>query len=479
MTRTDESTPLLSDERVEDIEARQKLTAVTPLPKLQLGKPIAYAQIFPYINEYMDYLHVTNDPKRIGFYSGLVESAFALFQLVAIYNMAKLSDNIGRRPVLFCGVFAVGITTILFGLSTSFPMMMVIRALTGLCSGNSAVSLTVVGELSDDSNIGLAMSIYAISWPLGAIIGPLLGGGLANPAAKYQWLDLSFLREYPYFLPGAVSGVMTLTAVAVGYFFLEETLPKIVHSRQSTEATACSETNTVASDESQEPLGIRELLSIPIFFNLAGSGFALSFLTTAFEVLFALYSYTDIENGGLGFPPAKIGYALAVSGILLVLLQVIFMPWILRTFDKAKMYNLTMWLFLCLYPLLSVLNLIARSGYNAVTGEMDPAANAVLWAVIVLILIILRIANLGYSFSMILIKELCPNPASLGVSNGLITFVMSMARAFGPAISSSMFAVSVEHNLLGGFAWVIPMFLISMAGVYQSTRVCNMSTQKK
>lgn len=47
---------------------------------------------------------------------------------------------------------------------------------------------------------------------------------------------------------------------------------------------------------------MRELLSIPIISNLAGSGFALSFLTTGFEVLFALYSYTAIENGGLGFP---------------------------------------------------------------------------------------------------------------------------------------------------------------------------------
>lgn len=80
-------------------------------------------------------------------------------------------DQIGRRPVLFVGVAAVGITTILFGLSTSFPMMIAIRALAGLCSGNSAVSLSVVGELTDDTNVGLAMSIYGISWPIGAIIG--------------------------------------------------------------------------------------------------------------------------------------------------------------------------------------------------------------------------------------------------------------------------------------------------------------------
>ena len=96
--------------------------------------------------------------------------------------------------------------------------------------------------------------------------------------------------------------------------------------------------------------------------------------------------------------PAKIGYALSVSGILLVFLQVLFMPWLLRTFDKAKMYNLTMWLFLPLYPLLATLNPIARSGYNAATGELSPSTSALLWAVMVLMLITMRFSNLGYGY---------------------------------------------------------------------------------
>lgn len=90
------------------------------------------------------------------------------------------------------------------------------------------------------------------------------------------------------------------------------------------------------------------------------------------------------------------------------------MPWLLRTFDKAKMYNLTMWLFLFLYPLLSVLNVIARSGVDETTGEIDASTNAVLWVGIVLILIILRFANLGYGYDIcaLLVKLLltfgCP-----------------------------------------------------------------------
>lgn len=80
-------------------------------------------------------------------------------------------DKIGRRPVLLCGVAGVALTTILFGLSTSFPMMLVIRAIAGLCSGNSAVAASIVGEITDTSNVGLAMAVFGISWPFGAILG--------------------------------------------------------------------------------------------------------------------------------------------------------------------------------------------------------------------------------------------------------------------------------------------------------------------
>ena len=76
--------------------------------------------------------------------------------------------------MLLCGVTGVALTTILFGLSTSFPMMLVVRAIAGLCSGNSAVSQSIVGEITDSSNVGLATAVYGLSWPIGAVLGCVL-----------------------------------------------------------------------------------------------------------------------------------------------------------------------------------------------------------------------------------------------------------------------------------------------------------------
>jgi hypothetical protein len=79
-----ESRPLLAGERESGLEAHHepvpRSNNHTPLPKIQFGAlcflrtldPMAFTQIFPYINEFMTDLHVTRDLSQIGFYSGLV-----------------------------------------------------------------------------------------------------------------------------------------------------------------------------------------------------------------------------------------------------------------------------------------------------------------------------------------------------------------------------------------------------------------------
>jgi hypothetical protein len=80
-TSLHESCPLLRDPAA--VESLQSGSAVpTPVPKIQLASacfvrlldPIAFTQVFPYINEFMSSLHVTDDPSKIGFYSGVVVS---------------------------------------------------------------------------------------------------------------------------------------------------------------------------------------------------------------------------------------------------------------------------------------------------------------------------------------------------------------------------------------------------------------------
>ena len=66
------------------------------------------------------------------------------------------------------------------------------------------------------------LPIYALCWPLGAIIGPILGGTFSNPADKFPLLDVPFLRQYPYALPCLVASTLSFLGVTLAYFLMEE-----------------------------------------------------------------------------------------------------------------------------------------------------------------------------------------------------------------------------------------------------------------
>ncbi|KAH7929785.1 MFS general substrate transporter [Leucogyrophana mollusca] len=485
-TTYDESCPLLGESNVESQKAEKPKP--TPLPKGQLAAlctvrlvdPIAFTQLFPYVNEFMNDLHLTDDPSKIGFYSGLVESTFAVSQLCSIYQWARISDVIGRRPVVLFGILGLATTTVMFGLSKSLTSVLVARCLGGLFSGNVAVIHSVLGEITDSTNQAVAFPIYGLIWPLGSIIGPLIGGSFSHPASKYPELfGYEFLRNYPYFLPCFIAAVIAIVGVLLGFVFLEETLPS--KRKQKNEKDAISRSYGTASPivtstpPPAETMSVGKLLSMPIISALASSGFALSFIATSFDVVFVLFCYSPVSTGGLAFSASQIGYSLATAGAIAAAIQLFIMSYLLRTFDCAKMYNFCMGLWPYTFALLPVLNLIARSGLDETTGELNATTISLLWIGIAVVLGISKVGALAYSLSMILIKENAPNSASLGQTNGIVQFTMCLARSFAPFFVSSLFALSIDNNLLGGYLWVVLMVAFSFLGTTVSHKISENS----
>ncbi|THH06753.1 hypothetical protein EW145_g3866 [Phellinidium pouzarii] len=192
----------------------------TPLPKTQLvvlclvrlADPVAFTQLFPYVNDMMARFNVA-EPEKTGFYSGLVESIFAFSQLLTIYQWASISDRTGRKPVVLLGTIGIAFSTILLGFSRTFAGMLIARSLAGLFSGNVAVMHSVLGELTDSTNQALAYPIYGLCWPIGVIIGPLIGGVFSDAAQKYpKWFGTALFEAYPYLLPCLVVAVTTMIA---------------------------------------------------------------------------------------------------------------------------------------------------------------------------------------------------------------------------------------------------------------------------
>ncbi|KAF5389761.1 hypothetical protein D9757_005971 [Collybiopsis confluens] len=410
---------------------------VTPLPRAQLITlclvrivvPIAFSQIFPYINEYIAYLNVTEDPSQIGFFSGLVESSFAISQLLFIYHWARLSDRFGRRPIIIIGTLGVTAMTILFGLANSIAELLIYRCL-GFFGATASVIHTVLGEITDATNQAAAFPLYGITGPVGGIIGPLLGGSLSNPAHKHPLFDTPFFNRYPYFLPGIIAGALSIMGVVLAYFCLKESLPEKRRSNLCTDLNHDEDEISVLP-----PPSARTLLSIPIIRALSLSGFALKVNGTSFVVLFVLSCYSPIHQGGLAFPPSIIGYALAFTGLVAGVVQLFFMPLLLRRFEAARIYSVCIAAWPFVFLILPCLNLLARYGVDQDTGELGTHARAVLWTGIFFDLALSRIGGIAYPASMILIKNNVPSPSYLGSTNGLVQWFMCLSRCVSAAFA--------------------------------------------
>ena len=62
---------------------------------------------------------------------------------------------------------------------------------------------------------------------------------------------------------------------------------------------------------------------------------------------------------------------------------------------------------------------------------------------------------------MIFITASAPTKGSLGATNGLAQMSVSVSRAFGPGMATSLFSFSAECNLLGGYAVYVILFVMS------------------
>ncbi|KAG8875169.1 hypothetical protein FRB97_005352 [Tulasnella sp. 331] len=439
-------------------------------------------------------LHVAKKPADIGFYSGLVDGLFACAQLLTIFQWGRLSDRIGRKPVIISGLVGVALASSCFGTSTKFWHTLLFRAMAGGLTGNVAVIESVLGEITDETNQARAFPLAEVTWSIGCVLGPLIGGYLSHPVERYPetFGHFNFLKQHPYFLPCFVSSLITLCSIVVAVIFLEETLPSLVAAKRDRKAqpqpidspqgtdygsiepmTPKMKTKPQTLEIVKPPPSAMELLSCPRIRQVLIVGFFLSFLCVAWETVFVLFAYTPASLGGLQRSPAEIGFFLSTLGVLGILLSLVAFPALQHRFDTLPLYRACMACWPVIFILFSATSIFARLVLrkNTIGTEGDAAALAFIWIGVSMILLIGRVAAMGFATHMIMVKMSAPNRESLGASFGLSQTMACLARALGPAFVSSLFALSIDKQILGGhFVWLV-MFCIAVGGYAATQRL--------
>lgn len=91
--------------------------------------------IFPYSYCMIKSFNITSNDGQISLYAGMVTSAFAFAEFSSGVPWGRLSDRVGRKPVLLTGLAGTGFSMLVLGFAPNLPVAMLGRALGGLLNG--------------------------------------------------------------------------------------------------------------------------------------------------------------------------------------------------------------------------------------------------------------------------------------------------------------------------------------------------------
>jgi len=216
---------------------------------------------------------------------GLLSTSFSFMQFVFAPFWGRLSDRIGRRPIILLGLFGSFLSYLIFGLATSLTVLFIARICAGIAGANIATAQAYIADVTTPENRAKGMGLVGAAFGLGFIFGPAIGG---------------FLSQWGYQVPSFFASALSLANFAVAWFVLPESRPAAVGPSRSTSRL----------DVFRAALTRRHLPLLLCIYFLVISSFS------SFEATFALFS-----GRRFGFNATTIGYIFAFVGVILSLVQ--------------------------------------------------------------------------------------------------------------------------------------------------------------
>jgi len=165
-----------------------------------LGFGVVVPQLGIYVDKY----------KGSAFMVGLLMSSYSLMQFLVAPRLGKLSDRIGRKPILLYSLSGFVVANLVFAFADSLPMLFISRLLAGVAAANISTAQAYIADITTEERRTQGMALIGAAFGLGFVLGPALGGllgglggnfaiGLASAffSALSFLLALFFLAEIP------------------------------------------------------------------------------------------------------------------------------------------------------------------------------------------------------------------------------------------------------------------------------------------
>jgi len=363
-------------------------TAIEPPPRTLASLVVVYLTVF------LDLLGFGLILPLLPFYAmhfgahgrqlGMLFAGFSIAQLFGAPLLGRLSDRIGRRPVLLVCLFGSAISLLATGLTDTLYTLMAARAFAGLFGGSIATAQAYVADVTKPSERTKYMGLIGASIGMGFVFGPFVGAELS----RWGFSTAAFVAA-------GLAGANFLLAL----FALRESLPQSARGKRS-----------------RTPFSVRalqEALSRPIIGPLLVITMISTLSFVAMESTFALFA-----KQRYGFSEQTMGRLFASLGIIIAIVQGGFIGPLARRFGEVA---------------------LGTAGFVilAVGFALIPWMPSSALMVSALLLVAVGQGLLAPSLSTLLSRAVAATEQ--GGTLGLSQSLSSLSRAFGPILAGTMF----------------------------------------
>ncbi len=236
---------------------------------------------------------------------GVLVASFSLMQFVFAPILGRVSDNVGRRPVLLLSILISSISFIIFALANSFLTLLLSRIIAGMAT-ESAVAQAYIADITSKKERTTGIGKVGAAFGAGFIIGPAIGG---------------FLSVYGFSAPGFAAFALALLNFLFVFFFLPESTGHMYPSMR------------VASNSNAGYL--RKLINAlerPLIGSILVILFIITLAFSAIPVIAPL-----LGKAFFGFEEMEMSYVFVYIGVVQIVLQGFLIGRLAKKFGEEKL----------------------------------------------------------------------------------------------------------------------------------------------
>lgn len=346
---------------------------------------IGFGVVIPLLPYYA--LHFNATPLEVT----AMMSCYSLAQLFSSPLLGRLSDKLGRRPVLLASLGFSVLSYLWLGFADALWMLFAARLLAGAGAGNIAAAQAYITDVTTPENRAKGMGMIGAAFGLGFTLGPAFGGLLAGSEPNAAALAR----------PAFAAAALSATALVLAALLLKESLSPELKGLANRPGRVA-----LAKEAFGRPI-LRELIVLFFFTTCAFAGL---------ESTFALWANSVFDWG-----PFQIGWIFFYIGLVLVAVQGGLIGKLSRQFGEARLVSSG--------AMLLTIGLVGLPSSLSLTG----------------VLIVMTLLSLGLGCLNPSITSLVSRAAGADERGGILGVnqsAQSLARILGPWIAGLVYTAA-------------------------------------